>query len=229
MLTQTIASTESMASDTDSLRRFLGTTTTAEDVRQTAAIKAATRWAEGYVGYPLFAASYRETVASYSSRRLMLSRTQVRAVRQLLDLPSTDDGEEILSSEFAVDRDAGFLVRDEGWEWSAPVEYNLTGTPRAGHELEPWLVDYVAGWTLGGIDTASANWSTQAGTTSTGRTLPEDIEEAVLSKAAALFDGTENVDEEQLGDLRITYNRRSVQQDKQSAHELLLDAYVRVK
>lgn len=229
MLTTVLASTESMASDTDALRRLIGTTSTGDDVRQTASLKAATRWAESYIGYPLFVASYRETLPSFSTRRLMLARTPVRAVEQLLDSNSTDEGSEILTSEFSIDREPGFLVRDFGWDWSAPVETDLMPTPRAGQELELWMADYKAGWTFGGIDPASGNYSTVGGTTSTGRTLPEDIEEAVLLKAASLFEGTENVDEEELGDLRVVYNRRSVQTDKPAPHELLLGSYVRVK
>ena len=228
MLTVTLASTEQAASDTASLRALIGTTSTADDARQLAALKAATRWAESYIGYPLFVASYRETRPSYSSRRLMLSRTPVRAVAQLLDAPSPDDGAAVLSSEFGVDREAGFLTRDEGWEWSAPVEYDLTPVPRAGQEYEQWLVDYMAGWTFGGIEPTSANYSTEAGTTSTGRTLPEDIEEAVLTKAAALYEGTESVDAEQLGDLKVTYNLRSASVDKVVPEEIMLAPYRRL-
>lgn len=228
MLTVTLQSTEQAASDTASLRALTGTTSTGDDARQLAALKAATRWAEGYLGYPLFVASYRETLPSYSSRRLMLSRTPVRAVVQVLDDPSTDDGAEVLSSEFSVDREPGFLARNEGWEWSAPVEYDLTPVPRAGQEYEQWLVDYIAGWTFAGVDPTSLNYSTEAGTTSTGRTLPEDIEEAVLLKAAALYEGTESVDAEALGDLKVTYNLRSASVDNVAPEQALLDNYRRV-
>lgn len=228
LISVTVASTESVASDTATLRTLLGTTSTADDARQLAALKAATKWAENYIGFPLFVQTYRETRPGFYSRRLMLTHTPVRAVPMLLDAASTDDGVEVLSSEYAVDREAGMLVRDDGWAWTAPIEFDLGPTPRAGQEQEPWLAEYVAGYTRDGIDTGSPNWSTEAGTTSTGRTLPYDIEEAVLTKAAALFEQAEGTDAEQLGDLKVTYNLRSASVDRQAPEETLLMPYRRL-
>ena len=69
-----------------------------------------------------------------------------------------------------------------------------------------WLVDYIAGYSLAGVSTSQALWSTMGGTTSTGRTLPEDIEQAVINKASGMFDGSESVTEEEVGDLRVRYS-----------------------
>ena len=54
MLVVTVSSTESVVATTAELRALMGTTSTADDARQLASLKAATRWAEGYIGFPLF-------------------------------------------------------------------------------------------------------------------------------------------------------------------------------
>ncbi len=78
--------------------------------------------------------------------------------------------------------------------------------PWPGSEDAPWLVDYVAGYTRGGIDTGSNNWSTVKGTTSTGRTLPQDIEQAVIQKVMTWYEQDEDVLSKSIGDLTVTYD-----------------------
>lgn len=222
-----VKSTDYDLTTTSALKLALGISGTSDDSKLSALVRAGSRWAEAQMGYPATVQTYRELRPSYSSRRLMLSRTPIRAVVQLLDDPSTDDGVEVLSSEFNVDREPGFLVRDEGWYWTAPMEQDLAGTPRPGQESEPWLIDYVAGWTYNGISTDSLNWSTGGGTTDTGRTLPDDLERAVIEWASAIYTNPDGVVSENLGDLSVTYKNKSGGAGSMALHDVLISPYMR--
>lgn len=216
-------------------------TSTVNDVVWSNSIRAASRWAETYIGQPLTVQTYREAVAGFGRRTLRLSRTPILAVKAVYDATDTGEATQIRTSEFILeDADAGLLARDRGFEWT-PTQMMRMGAaayggdavpldffPAPGQEYKPFLVDYVAGWTYGGIDTGSANWSTEKGTTSTGRTLPEDVEQAVMMKAINLFEDDEDVAQERLGDLQVTYNFQSTQADTPTVYKQLLEPYVRL-
>lgn len=232
MLNTCIASTDVDLTTTSRVKEVLfgNTTSTVEDALLSNAIRVASRWAETIVGYPLTVQTYQESVSGYGRRKLMLSRTPIRSVDRLFDSTDTGTAAEFLTSEFRVQsREAGFLSRDEGWYWSVPVEADLSARPSVDQEYEPFMADYTAGWTYAGLATSSDNYSTQAGTTSTGRTLPEDIEQAVILKAIAIYEGTDDVVGEQLGDLRVTYRTAAAaDQMRPSQYEILLDPYRRI-
>lgn len=203
-------STDPQLTTTAMVKQLMGTTSTEDDAEIDTLITAASRWAEGVVGYPLSAQRYVELVPSYGTRRLMLSKPYVRAV-VAGPFSATDTGAatEIQSSEYRLNSNAGMLDRNAGWAWTAPdypypMGLTLTRTPWAGQEAPSWLVDYVAGFTLG-MSTGSQLWSTRSGTTSTGRTLPADIERAVALKAVAMYEGSEGVAEKSVGDLKVRY------------------------
>lgn len=239
-----VASTDRDLTTTAKLKALvLGATATStvQDGYFSDLIRRASDWAESYVGYPLTVQTYQEMVAGFGSRRLMLERTPLRAVDRVFDATDTGTATQVLTSEFRVEhRDAGFLSRDRGWAWTAngntlwhsESAFPLGLDPAAGEEYKPWLVDYRAGWTYAGVDTGSANWSTEAGTTSTGRTLPDDVEQAVLLKASALHEDSEEVVMEQLGDVRVQYQSAGVDRAGNpvlSAWEKLLAPYRRQK
>ncbi len=230
MITTCVASTDRYLTTTAALKLRLGVTGTSDDALYNAQILAASRWAESYLDRPLTLQSYSETLPSYDRRLLTLTRIPVTAVDRVLDTTSTEDAQEVTTTEYRVeDREAGFLSRDLGWEWTAPaMQGGLTQTPAVGQEWRPWLVDYRAGYVYGGLTTDSPNWSTANGTTSTGRTLPEDIEEAVLLRAVAFNAGDADVIKERLGDLEVWYNARSAAIDPRQAQptfEVILDQY----
>lgn len=230
----TVATSDAQLTTTESVKQLLGTTSTQDDAKIDALITAASRWAETVVGYPLSAQRYLQLVPGYGSRRLMLSRMPVRAVVNG-PFTATDTGSatEVESSEFRVDNVAAMLDRDAGWDWTAPLtphpfSFGLTRTPWPGQERPSWMADYVAGYTFGGISTASDLWSTRSGTTSTGRTLPQDIERAVALKVVALYEGTEGVAEKSVGDLRIRYGSYGSKSILSDPSQLLLLPYRRM-
>lgn len=210
MLEVMTPSTDESLTTTAAVKELLGTTSAADDALISSLVTRMSKRAESYVGYPLSVAAYRETVAGYGSRRLMLARTPVRAVTRVYTGTDTGTATQVLTSEFRLDREAGFLDRDLGWEWRVPLApkpfaFGLEDAPLAGQEEETYLVEYVAGYTRDGIDTGSALWSTEKGTTSTGRTLPQDIEDAVIAKVANVQSGSDDVKSRSVGDLSVTY------------------------
>ena len=239
MLVTTIKSTDVDLTTTGALKARLGTTSTSDDATLSAYIRAASRWAETYVGYPLSVASYRETVAAYGTRNIRLNKTPIRGVRSIFD--STDTGgtaAELTTTEFRIEsQEAGFLSRDDGWAWTVPADFDLEFRAVPGQEFKPWMVDYVAGYSYGGIDPGSPNWSTEqpGSSTDTGRTLPEDIEEAVIMRALSIQSqaqaGGADIAFERLGDLQVNYGSGGVDKAGNPSlepYELLLDPYRRV-
>ncbi len=246
MLRTCVASTDVDLTTTGALKQLIfgaTATSTAQDAYLSLVIRRASKWAETYVGYPLTLQTYQETVASYGMRELVLSRTPISAVDRVFDSSDTGTASQVLSSEFRVeDPDAGFLSRDLGWAWSATLQarygnayvsgggpaFPLSPEPVPGDEYRPWLVDYRAGYVYGGLSTDSANWSTEKGSTSTGRTLPEDIELAVLIAAQEIFENRNDVLSESLGDVSVTYaNRSSAGPDSMTSYEKILAPYRR--
>ena len=92
----------------------------------------------------------------------------------------------------------------------------------SGSEERPWLADYRAGWTYAGLDTGSPNWSTEKGTTSTGqRTLPGDVEEAVIQKVSRVYSGTDDIVSEKIGDLAVNYRSQGTDAAGTTAEKIL--------
>ena len=216
-------STDGAISTSANLRLVMGTTSTADDAYQQLLVARASRWAETFVGYPLLAQTYTETLASYSNLNLMVARTPIRVILRMFDSTSTASATEYCSTNFRVeDADAGLLSRDVGWAWTAGVRYYLGRTVVANSELKPWMVSYTAGF-VGptGMDTSSPVWSTCGGlqnSTSTGSTVPMDIEQAVLLKAAEWARGNPaGIASEGIADLTVSYmtsgNYRSEAED----------------
>lgn len=209
MLSVAVKSTDQDLTTTGALKlRLFGSTSdaTTPDAVLSAVIRSASRWAEQFVGQPLTVQTYEERVATFGTRRLMLSRTPVRGWR--LYESTEDDAYEVTSTMAWADPEAGLIERDEGWPWTVPTELELEERPLPGEESAPWFCRYQAGYAYNGLSTDSTNYSTDGGTTDTGRTLPEDVEEAVLLKCRQVYDQSVaggEVEEETLADLKTKY------------------------
>ncbi|HAM41885.1 MAG TPA: hypothetical protein DCP69_11295 [Candidatus Omnitrophica bacterium] len=210
----TTASSTDGLSRTCELRDALGTTATSDDATMRSVLLRATEWAESVVDRPLRAQTYSEAVPAYGTRRLTLSRRPVVCVLRLLSSTATSDATELTSTEYRVeDAEAGFLSREVGFEWTndparGETRFSLGLTPATlpGQEQRPWLVEYVAGYIFPEMATSDSIYATQA--TSTGRTLPYDLEQAVLLKAARWYQGGPmgaDVTSRRVGDLSVTY------------------------
>jgi len=219
------SSTDGALATTAGLRLLLGeaASTTINEVYYQSLIVRASRWLEQRLGYPCQAQTYLETVPAYGSQQLMLGRTPIRTVLRFFDSTSTDTATEYCSTDYRIeDPEAGLIGRDAGWAWTAGSRYYLGKTVVANSELKPWMVEYIAGWWPVDVSTCALNYSTAGvvvNATSTVRDFPEDLEQAVLLKAAEFLrlGPSGGVSEESVGDLRVTYigreNYRSEAED----------------
>lgn len=220
-------------------------TSTAYDTAFSQQIRRASRWAETVIQQPLTAQTYRETVAGFGRRSLLLARTPIRQIIAIYDATDTGTATQLLSSQFIIeDAEAGLIARNEGFAWSPALMGHwgvpavggdavpLELTPMGGQERNDWLVDYIAGWSYDGLSTASVNWSTGPGTTDTGRTVPDDVEMAVALEAQAFYRGplTADVSREKLGDIEVNYRTLGTDRTGRTIRRQddLLAPYVRV-
>ena len=69
-LTTCVASSDEYLTTTDAVKLRLGTTLTSDDAYLSDLILSASKWAETFVGYPITAQAYRETLPSFGTRRI---------------------------------------------------------------------------------------------------------------------------------------------------------------
>ncbi len=234
MLTVCTSSTTDQLTGLATVKEELGIVDTKDDELLNRLIRSASAWAESVVGRPLLLQTYQETVAGKGGRNLALSRYPIRRVLRLFDATGTSGASELLSSQYRVeDEDAGLLSRDAGWSWNVagagvgPAGYGAgiqpTDPDASFGDRQPWLAEYSAGFVGPGGTT-----STGDGSTSTGRTLPWDVEQAVILRAKRLFLRAQldpGVESRRIGDLAVTY--RSAQAGPEP-EALLLEPYRRV-
>lgn len=208
-----ITSPVSSLTDSAALREVLGTTSTGSGAAQDNAVKRATAWAETYIGRPIKFQVYREVVAGYGDFYLLLSRRPIRSVLRVFRGTDTGTATEYTSTQYTVEHASGRLYRPDGWEWTVLRGAAPTGGYALDAVLPPpipfadqpyFLVEYSAGW-VGEAGTTS----TADGTTSTGRTLPHDVELGILAKAGEWMTfgaiGGPTVMSKSVGDLSISY------------------------
>ena len=111
--------------------------------------------------------------------RLVLDLTPVVSVASVV----LEDGSTVDPSDYLVeDADIGFLYRAVGWPYSGLVQGGmLYRDPAAGTSKPSITVTYAGGWVTP-AQVASAGWSALL-----PRTLPEDLEEAVVQTVVALY------------------------------------------
>jgi uncharacterized phiE125 gp8 family phage protein len=111
-----------------------------------------------------------ERVKGYGGPRLMVARTPVVSVTSVIINGSTVDA----TSYYLESPEAGTLYRDAGWDWTALADAGLVVQDAVpGTEEGLYLVTYVGGYQA----------PNQGGT----RTLPYDLEQAVLDTVTQLW------------------------------------------
>jgi hypothetical protein len=191
MLSVTAASTSDLMTTLDAVKTALSITTTEDDDRLTASIQAASHAVAGYLGYYPLRQTYRETVPGFGDLRLMLSRIPVVSVSGLY-FSSTQ--EIVAPTSYTIDNaEAGFILRDLGFPWSAAVEWDMASHIMPRSERPQFIVDYEAGYIM---------------STDTSRTLPYDIEQAVISTAGSLYYAAQRdpgISSKSVGQLSVAY------------------------
>lgn len=196
MLRVCTSSTEDSLLSLASYKAAIGTTSTANDTALEAALRRATELVEGYIGYPLRRQVYYETVPGYGNNDLLVSRVPLRSIESIYA------GTEIVDpDEYYVEKEqAGLIVREIGWPWTAGVEWDLQPHVVPGSELRSYAVTYEAGYCVNG--------STADGWLTTGAAVPGDIEAAVTLAATQIYSGAGRdpaVASKSIGDLSISY------------------------
>lgn len=163
------ASTESQLTTLERVRRELSIASTAvdDDKHLHDLINEASDYITHYCDRTFARATVEETLGSIGGTRLMLSRTPVTSVAYV-----EYDGSSVASSEYEIeDADAGFLRREDGWEYTGKWRTWIEGFP-TGEYRNDLKVRYTAGYNMPG---------------STGRTLPYDLENACVSLIASWY------------------------------------------
>ena len=196
MLRVCTSSTDTSLLSLTSYKAAIGTTATSDDGIMQSALDRATALIEGYVGYPLSRQVYEETVAGYGGNELALGRTPVFSVESIYY------GTELVdpTSYFVESEKAGLVWRDNGWPWTAGVEYDLAAHVVPRSELKSYTVVYEAGYCTAG--------STESGWLTTGEAVPGDIEAAIMHTATFLYQNAGHdfsVSSKKIGDLSIAY------------------------
>lgn len=167
--------------------------TTASSSGLDLALQSATAWVERHITNEIGGCIRRhvvaETVSGLGGQRLLLSRRPVQAIQRMFG-GGTDTGTatEYCATERRLEsQEAGFLeaMDDGGFADDAILRYDIGRYPQPGPRLRRWMVVYEAGWQY-----TPATSTSEYVTTSTVRTLPEDIERAVLLKAQDFASGT---------------------------------------
>ena len=187
---------------------------TASSSGMDSALTDATAWVERYITNDRNGRArrqvIRETVAGSGSQQLMLSVLPVRKIARLFDSTDTCEASEYCSTDFRVeDPEAGFVTLVSGgrFAWDAVWGHDIEMYPRPAQVTRPWLVLYEGGWVRDETSSTCSAWVS----TSTGRTLPEDVERAVLMKALEFYQGSSRgIESMAVGPLKINYGSEQI-------------------
>jgi len=215
MITVLATATDEDLVTLENLKETLDITDANLDNKISRIITRAGKRVSSYIGTPVLGLQkYQAILPSYGSINLQLPRHPVRDILRVFDGTDTGVDNEYTSTDYRVDKERGWLNRDEGWGLSRQVEDRTAGPAEIvvpGGEYKRWLVEFTAGYVLsGGLSTSSALWSTAGGSTSTGPTLPDEIEDATIEVAKGMYLSRlrdPGVTSERVGEVSITYQQ----------------------
>lgn len=212
MQTVLIAATDEALTTREDVKEILELTDSVHDEFLTRAIGRVSRRISTYLQRPLALAKYQAVLPAYGGVNLQLPVYPVRDVLRVFDGTDTGTATALSATEYRLDAARGWLNRDAGWPWTRQVE-DRSASPVdvvvPDGEYKNYLVEFTAGYVLApGLSTGSALWSTAGGSTATGQTLPEDIEEAALELTRMAYlqrKRDPGVVSERLGNVAVTY------------------------
>lgn len=164
---------------------------------------------ESYVGRSLAVQRYQTFLPAYGRKRLMLSHYPVRAVLRMFDGTDTGESTEYASTEYHVNAEIGSIERDEGWSWTLQTKSDVIPFPEPGQEHPQYLVEFSAGYILPLGKDSGSTWD---GTTSTGPTLPGDIEDACIQLVRSQWHARkreEGLVSKKVGDISLTWESQT--------------------
>ena len=154
----------------------------------------------------------------------MLARTPIRAVLRFFNSTTTDDAVEYCSTQYKVEKELGLLTLMGGsiFPWTAVTAWNAGAYVPPDSEIESFYTEYQAGYVW------PETTSTEYGTTSSGPTLPADLQQGVLLKAVEIYSNTPtNLLSQSVGDLSITLQGKTIGGETRSQAEIYLAPYRR--
>jgi uncharacterized phiE125 gp8 family phage protein len=195
MITITTSTTEDLLASLTNLKTDLELDDTKHDVLLTRYLKAASHRIEQEIGYPLHQQTYQERVRGWGTQDLLVSRRPVVSLDSIWR--GTDSGDPVSTDQYILDDEkAGLMYGTQPFSWDVGASPNLDVAPIQGQERLAYTVNYTAGYLF-------------PGNTSTGATLPESIQQAVIETAKMLYEerqaGDGTVKRKQLGDLELEY------------------------
>jgi hypothetical protein len=201
----TSATSEALVNVQD-VKEALGLTDNVDETLLTRFIDRASARIASYCGRAFTVQRYEAILPGHGCQVLQLPSYPVRTIFSVHE--TTDTGVTALSAtEYRLDTQTGQLQRTEGWPWTGVRRVDLTMDPEVDSEVPTFRVEYSAGFSLG-----KDSGSTWDGTTSTGRTLPLDLEEAAIGLVRRAWLARErdpSVVSEKVGDLSLTYQQPS--------------------
>lgn len=160
---------------------------------------------ETYLGRTLAVQTYQTVLPAYGRKRLTLPAYPVRAVLRIFEGTDTGTANALTSTDYHVNTESGFIERDEGWAWTLQTKADVIPFPEPGQEYGQYFVEFGAGYVLpAGKDSGS----TDDGTTSTGRTLPHDIEDACIGLVRSMWQSRKRETDlisKKVGDISLTW------------------------
>lgn len=159
-LTVNTASTSSLLTELETVKRELGTTGVTNDKILYDLIQQASDFIESYTGRVFKQETVTEFLPSRGSRYMILTRTPVNSVNFV-----EFDGSSVSSTSYEIDDpDSGVIYKESAWANTNISQHFITESySRWGRR--DWEIKYTGGYKLPG---------------ETGRTLPYDIERACI-------------------------------------------------
>lgn len=189
MITVLVVPTSSRLAKLDTVKGELGISGTGQDPQVGDYIDRATDLIRRFCDREFAQATYRETVAGHGGTTLLLTRTPLVSVSQVLT-----DGSPI--TDYTIeDPDAGILLRQAGWATGELVGWNIAPFFVPDRAYPNFSVDYVAGWKLPNDGSGTP-------------VLPKDLEHAAteLTKFLWRSKGADlRVQQTRVDDLSITF------------------------
>lgn len=220
MLTVCGSATDDRLTTLANAKELLQLTDSADEQFLDRLIVRASRRIRNYCGREFSLQTYQDILPSYGRVYLQLPEYPITQVLRVFDGSDTGTDTELSATEYRVDKAEGRLYREAGWAWTAQVQEGaLTTFPPPDSEARRWLVEWSAGYT--GPDGTT---STGHGASSTGSTLPADLEDACLELVKASYKARSrpgDVQSESVGDVSVTYKAGGTRVLPETVEDLL--------
>jgi hypothetical protein len=154
-----------------------------------------------YCGYPFAAASYHELLPGNDSPQLMLARTPLIAITEVLFQSDP------LLDVVIADADAGLVYRERGFGWTGTFVWGVLSDTRAmGSERPIYSLKYRAGFRMPEDDAPEDVLHPRP--SDGAQALPRDIQRATIETVKAYWEGRSGVlvKSKSVADLSLSYN-----------------------